>query len=233
VSTSAAIISRAALGKLGINSPGEALRPEDGSTCLEALNRILDAWRLERLYAYATTDVTHTVVSEAQTLTIGPGGNIDTQRPERFEAGCYFSWGGLDFELIEITEAEYNRITLKSVGGLGPTWFDYTPSLPLGTLRFFPRIPSSAVLRMPVQVHLTEFADLTTLYTLPAGYERALVFTLAEEVAADYEREIPPTVARNAAAARRILKRANHKVPQLVVGEGDLTTQESRFIRGW
>jgi hypothetical protein len=60
-----------------------------------------------------------------------------------------------------------------------------------------------------------------------------LVFTLAEEVAADYEREIPPTVARNAAAARRILKRANHKVPQLVVGEGDLTTQESRFIRGW
>jgi hypothetical protein len=54
VSTSAAIISRAALGKLGINSPGEALRPEDGSTCLEALNRILDAWRLERLYAYAT-----------------------------------------------------------------------------------------------------------------------------------------------------------------------------------
>jgi hypothetical protein len=177
--------------------------------------------------------VTHTVVSEAQTLTIGPGGNIDTQRPERFEAGCYFSWGGLDFELIEITEAEYNRITLKSVGGLGPTWFDYTPSLPLGTLRFFPRIPSSAVLRMPVQVHLTAFADLTTLYTLPAGYERALVFTLAEEVAADYEREIPPTVARNAAAARRILKRANHKVPQLVVGEGDLTTQESRFIRGW
>jgi hypothetical protein len=46
--TTAAIIGRAALGKLGINAPGEALRPADGDTCLEALNRILDAWKLEK-----------------------------------------------------------------------------------------------------------------------------------------------------------------------------------------
>lgn len=231
--TTAAIIARAALGKLGINAPGEALRPEDGETCLTALNTILDAWRLERLYAYATTDVTHTVVSGALSLTIGPGGDIDTTRPERFEAGAYFSLGGLDYPLEPITEAEYNRIWLKDVSALGPTWFEYSPNFPLGVLRFFPRIPAGAVLRMPVQVHLTAFADLTTQYNLPAGYERALLFTLAEEVAADYEREIPPTVARNAAAARRILKRANHVVPQLTVGEEDMATAEARFVRGW
>lgn len=88
------------------------------------------------------------------------------------------------------------------------------------------------MLNLPVQKRLDAFAALTTEYTLPPGYERALVFTLAEEVAADYEREIPPTVARNAAAARRILKRANFKVPQLVVGEDDRMTARGRFIRG-
>lgn len=231
--TTAAIIARAALGKLGINAPGEALRPEDGGTCLEALNRILDAWRLERLYAYATTDVTHPVVSEAQSLTIGAGGDINTTRPERFESGCYYSFGGLDYPLEPVTEAEYNAIWLKNVSALRPTLFEYSPNFPLGVIRFFPRVPAGAVLRMPVQVNLPAFASLTTEYNLPAGYERALVFTLAEEVAADYEREIPPTVARNAASSRRLLKRANHSVPQLTVGERDMATSEARFVRGF
>lgn len=215
--TTAAIIGRSALGKLGINAPGEALRPADGDTCLEALNRILDAWKLERLYAYATTDVTHTVASVTQTLTIGPSGNINTARPERFEAGSYYTISGVDYPLISVTEAEFNAIAVKNITAIGPTWFEYSPTLPLGVLRFYPRLTAGASLRMPVQVQLSAFADLTTDYILPAGYERALVFTLAEEIAADYEREIPPTVARNAANARRMLKRANHSVPQLTV----------------
>jgi hypothetical protein len=233
VTTSAAIIARAALGKLGIVSPGEALKPEDGETCLEALNRILDAWKLERMYAYATATIEHTVAAEAQSLTIGPGADIDMpERPVRFEAGCYYSSGGLDYALVNINEAEYNLIGMKNVGALGPVSFDYTSSFPIGVLRFFPRIIAGAQMRLIVQQRIDSFAALGTLYTLPPGYERALVFTLAEEVAADYEREIPPTVARNAAAARRILKRANNVVPQLSMGEADRMTDRARFLRG-
>lgn len=230
MSTSAATIIRAALGKLGIVGPGQALNGDESADGLAALNRLLDAWRLERLYAYATTDVTHTVTSEAGTLTIGTGGDINTTRPERFEAGCYYSLGGIDYQLTPVTEAEFNRISLKTVSAVGDAWFEYSPNLPLGVLRFFPRLPAGAVLRMPVQVQLAEFADLTTLYTLPAGYERALMYTLAEELGADYEREIPPTVARNAANARRILKRANLVVPQLTVGDGDYLSEKTRLL---
>lgn len=230
--TTAAKIIRAALGKLGIVAPGQALSAGDVETGLAALNTILDAWKLERLYAYATATIEHAVVSETQTLTIGPGGDIDTVRPERFEDGCYYTSGGIDYELLPMTEAEFNGIAFKDVGALGPLWFEYTPNLPLGQIRFFPRISSGAGLRLVVQQRIESFATATTDYTLPAGYERALLFTLAEEVAADYEREIPPTVARNAAAARRILKRGNLVVPQLKVSERGLST-EARFIRGW
>ena len=231
--TTAAAIIRAGLGKLGIVSPGEALRAGDANDGLLALNRILDAWKLESLYAYATETIQHTTAGEAASLTIGDGGDIDvSERPVRFEDGCFYRFGGLDYEISPLTEAEFNRIGLKAVGTLGPTWMEYNPSFPLGRLQFFPRVPSGAVLNLPVQKRLDAFAALTTEYTLPPGYERALVFTLAEEVAADYEREIPPTVARNAAAARRILKRANFKVPQLVVGEDDRMTARGRFIRG-
>ena len=233
MSTTAAKIIKAALGKLGIVSPGEALKPADGETGLLALNALLNAWKLESLYAYATATISHTVASEAQSLTIGPAGDINvTERPVRFEDGCFYSSGGLDYELKPITQAEYNTIGLKNVGALGPLWFEYTPSFPLGVINFFPRIISGAQLRLIVQQRIDAFSDLTTVYTLPPGYERALLFTLAEEVAADYEREIPLTVARNAANARRVLKRANLIVPQLTVGENDRMTDRARFLRG-
>lgn len=232
MSTSAANIIRAALGKLGIVSPGEAVRAGDLETGLAALNTILDAWKLERLYAYATRTIEHTVASEAQSLTIGLTGDIDEVRPERFEAGCFYTSGGLDYQLIPLTEAEYNAIGMKDVGALGPLWFEYTPSLPLGVLRFFPRIIAGAELRLVVQQRIDEFTDASTLYTLPAGYERALLFTLAEEIAADYEREIPPTVARNAVNARRMLKRGNHTVPQLDISATERLTARARFVRG-
>ncbi len=218
--TTANTIIKSALGKLGINSPGEAVRAADGETCLAALNGLLDAWRTERLYAYATQRITHTVLADAASLTIGPSGAsiTTTPRPDRFENGCFYSIGDVDYRLDPVTEAEFNEQPFKAVTGTDASCFFYSPSLPLGTLRFFPRIPSGAVLTLIAQQRISAFADLTTDYSLPAGYERALVFTLAEEVAAEYEREIPPTVARNAMNARRMIKRANHVVPQLTTG---------------
>lgn len=232
MSTSAAVIIRAALGKLGIVAPGQALNGDEAADCLAALNRVLDAWRLERLYAYATTDVTHTTAGVTDSLTIGPGGDINTTRPERFEAGAYYRLSGVDYPLIGVTEAEFNAVPVKAVTAVGPTWFEYSPNSPLGVLRFYPRLTAGAALRMPVQVQLTAFADLTTEYTLPAGYERALMFTLAEEIAADYEREIPPTVARNAAASRRLLKRSNLVVPQLKVCEEGMAGDRAYLFGG-
>lgn len=214
--TTANAIIRAALGKLGIVAPGESVKPNDAADCLQALNTIVDAWRLERLFAYATQTIDEAVPASTQGLEIGPTGDIVvTARPERFEAGCYYSTGGTDYPLTQINEAQYNEIRVKQISTVGTLWFTYNPTLPEGLIRFWPALSAAATLHLVVQVQLTAFADLTTDYGLPAGYERALIFTLAEEVAADYEREIPPTVARNAANARRLLKRGNHTVPQL------------------
>ena len=219
MATANAII-RAALGKLGIVSPGESVKPNDAADCLLELNRLVDAWRLERLFAYATVTTDAAVAADVTSRTIGPTGQIVvTARPERFEAGCYYTAGGVDYPLEPITEAEYTAILTKQIETLGTVWFTYNPALPNGTLRFWPAFASAATLHLVTQQHFTAFANLTTDYGLPAGAERALMFTLAEEVAANFEREIPPTVARNAANARRLYKRGNHTVPQLTVGD--------------
>ena len=232
MNTSAGKIIRGGLGLLGIVSPGEALKASDASDGLAVLNSLLDAWKLERLYAYATATIQHTTVGETASLTIGPTGDIVVaERPERFEDGCFYrSNGGIDYPLTQANEADYNRVPFKAVTTLSPTGFEYTPSYPVGRLQFYPRIPSGVVLNLIVQQRISAFADVNTEYDLPAGYERALRFTFAEEVAANYEREIPPTVARNAQQARRLLKRSNFSVPQLQVSETEHRVERWRSI---
>jgi hypothetical protein len=60
-----------------------------------------------------------------------------------------------------------------------------------------------------------EFADLTTDYDLEPGSKRALVYSFAEEVASDFEKQMSPGAQRIARGARRSLKRSHHVTPQL------------------
>lgn len=230
--TTANALIRAALGKLGIVSPGEAVKAGDGEDCLLALNRVLDSWKMQRLYAYATQTITAALPAGIQTLTIGPGADIvTTARPDRFEVGSYCTVQGVDYPLTVVNEADFNAITLKDLRSLVPVVMTYRPSLPMGVLQFYPEAGAGATLNLLAQVQVSAFADLVTDYGLPSGYERALVYALAEEIGADYEREIPPTVARNAAMARRAIKRANSEVPQLQLGPLP-ESRLARFIAG-
>lgn len=232
MATTANAIIRSALGKLGVVSPGESVKPGDAADCLRALNVMLDAWKVENLYAYATQTVDHPLASPALSLDIGPTGDIVvSERPVRIEPGSYYTAGGVDYPMEQISTAEFNMIGIKDLASLGPVLFDYNPTLPDGVLRFYPQASAAAELHLLLQVRVAAFAALATSYTLPPGYERALIFSLAEEVGADFEREIPPTVMRNAANARRFIKRANHSVPQLLVGE-PIEGHLERFYRG-
>jgi hypothetical protein len=231
--TTANSIIRQALGKLGIAAPGQVVSPGDAQACLQSLNTMLDAWAVESLYAYATQTITGTLPASTATRTIGPTGQlVATPRPVRLEDGCFFTAGGIDYPITTVTEGEYNGIGLKDVASLGPRWVFYRPTLPNGLLSFFPLAAPAVTLSLVVQQQISAFATLTTNYTLPPGYERALVFSLSEEVAADYEREVPPTVTRNAAAARRLIKRTNHTVPQLDVCGGPVRGRLERFLEG-
>jgi hypothetical protein len=218
VTTANQIIGQA-LGLLGIRSSADPVGGAEAAVGLERLNTLLDAWRVQNLYAYATQKATGTLPALTGTRTIGPvtGDLVIDPRPVRLEAGCKYTSGGVDYPLRVVTLAEYEAEPMKDTAGMGPCIVHYNPSLPLGVLSFWPVPQASVTLSLVVQVQLTAFADLTTDYELPPGYLRALVYTLAEECGPDFERDVPPTVSRNAMNARRLLQRSNHDVPQLDV----------------
>lgn len=232
--TTAATVIAKALSHIKVRAAGEAVGGDDAEDARGALNTMLDAWRLESLFAYATTTITATLAADTQTLNVGPAQTIAADpRPIRFEAGCFYTVGGLDYPLRPVTEAEFNAIALKATSALGPEVFFYRPGFTTGTISFYPRASTSVTLSMIALVQVAEFADLTTEYNLAPGYKRAIEWSLGEEMAGMFE--VPLTlldfVARQAKNARNALRRVDHTVPQLEV----CTVGESRyaaFVKG-
>jgi hypothetical protein len=217
VTTANKIIAQA-LGLIGVRSSADPVSGADAAIALERLNTLLDAWRVQSLFAYATQAITGALPANTATRTIGPTGDLVVDpRPMRIEAGSKYTVGGQDYPITPITQAQYESISLKTVGGMGPDVVFYNPTLPNGVLSFYPLSGNGCTLSLVALVQVSQFADLTTDYTLSPGYERALVFSLAEEVAPDFERDAPPVVVRGARNARRMIQRANHDVPQLDV----------------
>jgi hypothetical protein len=209
--TTASEMVRSALRTVGALPDGQPMTGEDGEKGLEKLNDLLDLWATETLYAYTTTEYVYTL--SGATVTIGPTGNIQTDFvPVQVQDGFIRS-GGIDYGFRVVSYQTYSDIAQKSLGGNYPSVAYYDGN---GTLTFYP-VPTTGELHLPILLRLSHFASLVTDYGLPAGYKSALQLSLAESLAPDYGRQLMPATIKAAAAARRTIKRANHKVPILGV----------------
>lgn len=213
--TTANTIIEGALSKLGLFGPGDAVDAESASDCLVILNQMVDAWNLPSWTLYSTTDVTATIGAGVSVVTIGPSSTLNITRPYRIEAGCFSRIGGVDYPLEFVSEPEFNSISLKTVTGFAPEWALYEAGSSAGSIRLYPQPGAACELHIFVQSQLSQFATLVADYTLPQGYEKALVYNLAVDIAPNFEREAPPSVVAQAANTLRLLKRSNQSIPML------------------
>lgn len=217
--TAKQIIEQAA-GILGTKAPGEPVDATEMVDWLSRMNMMIDGWRTDSMLSYASQAVTGTLKGGAKSLTIGPTGDIITAyRPIRLEDGSFFTVanGGsiYDYPFASITQSQYNDIQYKTLGTLGPSGVYYEPSLPNGTLYIYPQSNGDVTLNLQALIQLVEFDSLTTSYVLAPGYERLIVYSIAEEMAPDYQRQLSPSATKILSIARRSIKRLNHVVPAM------------------
>lgn len=214
MATALQIIDRA-YSLLGYKAAGEALNDADAEYALDALNAMLDGWNTQRLFIVSVDYVVGTV--SAASASVGPGLTFDTVRPVAVEDGSFTRIGSLDYPVKWIDRDTYADISLKTVESTFPQYAYYDANMPTGNIYFYP-VPNSPVeFHLALRVPLTAFADLATDYPLAPGYLKALQYSLAEELAPGVK-EVPVTVMRAAANARRAIRRTNVVVPQLDSG---------------
>ena len=208
------IISRA-YRLIGAVKPGDAMPEAHYQDGLDALNAMLDGWNTQRLFIVSIEDVVGTV--SGVSATVGPGLTFDTVRPVAVENGSFTRMNGIDYPVKWIDRETYADISLKTVASTYPQYAYYDANMPTATVYFYPAPNGPVEFHLALQVQLTAFADLETDYPLAPGYLKALQYSLAEELAPGVK-ELPMTVMRAAANARRAIRRTNVTIPQLDSG---------------
>lgn len=227
MTTAVQIIDRA-YTVLGYKDPADALTGQDTAYALSVLNDLIDSWNTQTLYIYTTTEIV--VTTSGKPITIGAGQTINTTRPVRLPVGSYARISGIDYPIDWIDTAQYQSIVLKNTASTIPIYGFYDGGAPTGNLYFWPYQTTATEYHILVETQLTEWATLATDVTLTQGYRRALVYSLAEELAAGL-REVPAVVTRNAMNARRAIRQANVVVPVLKFADNG-TSPIARFLAG-
>ena len=213
MTTAVGMITRA-MRLAGVINKGETLDSDEAADGLACLNSMLPSWSTERLFIYQVVESTFNLVAGSEAYTIGSGGNFNVSRPDRLEDSCFILLSDVIYPVKILDEEDFS--ILQTVGqSQMPQSLYYDPSVPLGTVYFdySPDIAYEFHLKrwQPLQV----FASLTDELVLPRGYERAIVYSLAEEFGPEFRAVIPPMVSGIAQKARANLKRMNLKVPVL------------------
>ena len=203
---------------LGLADSGNVLPEAVYQDNLDDLNTMLDGWSIERLSIYNTID--QVVVWPASTAsgTLGPSGTLalvsggDAVRPVLVDDATYFvdASTGISYGIKLINQQQYDGIAVKTVTSTYPQVMWVNMSFPDISMTVYP-VPTKALQFHVISVEvLSQVASLSTDLSLPPGYERALKYNLACEIATTLNVDPPRQVMRIADVSKRALKRINN-----------------------
>ena len=113
------------------------------------------------------------------------------------------------YPLALIGPDEYFTIAMKASSSFYPTHLYYNAEYPLGIIYVYP-VPSVVnPLHLIYRKAFTEVSQLSDVLALPPGYEMALRYNLAVELAPEFGVAVPALVLDRAAKSKAILKTTN------------------------
>ncbi len=224
---------KSTLRLIGAIASGETPTSAEATDALTTLNQMLDSWSLENLMLHARAHEEFALTAGQQSRTMGPSGNFNTTRPISIEQANIRTTDSdaIDYPLKIVTIEEWSRIASKESQSSVPTHLLVENTVTTTTLYFYP-VPSTTYLAALYSWKaLTQIATLDTSITLPPGYERALRYNLAIELAAEYGKTLTPEIVTIALEAKANIKRANLKL-QIMTCDIGVTSSSYDIYRG-
>lgn len=201
-------------GAIGVGETPSDAEAEDG---LEALNAMINSWEIDRLYVYQTQEDSFTWPANTQSPTVGLTGTFVMAPPVRLSDDCTFTTAdGISVGVKLVDVDAWAAIQQKSQTNTWGWWIYPVYGPLLITLNVYPIPSANITFKLTSWQRLQSFAALTDTLALPSGYERAIVYSLAEEYGPEFGLEVQPRVIQIAAAARRNVKRINSLSPVMM-----------------
>jgi hypothetical protein len=229
--TTANTVVQGALLLLGVNDPEDTPSNAMLADGFRRLNMMMGQWSLQELTIPAVGREVYPVVAGKgnpdNPYTVGPGGNLNTSRPQKLDGLGLLLNAGLTTE-VEIpralyTDQAYQVVQVKRLTNGLFTGGYYSPSFAggFGELFLWP-VPDGSQLTSLVIYRLTQlglFTSPTAQYDLPEGADEAIEYNLAirlsDVYAVDAQRILNLTqIARSSLA---IFKRSNYNLTDMPV----------------
>ncbi len=205
---------RDALTQLMVYSPDIILTAEEENTALRTLNGLIESVSNEPIALNSITKEDFNLVGGQQVYTWGTGGNFNSARPVSIKfctTAVAGTSGNIDFPVAIVNYDDYASIKLKTLQTNYPQYVYIDGAYPLNNVYFYP-VPSSAV---PVTFYsyktLVGFDNITQSVSLPQGYYRFLMSSLAVELAPSYQVTASQNIIDIRNEARRNIVRTNAK----------------------
>lgn len=212
---------------LNVVQAGVAPSPDDIDISVKALTVMIDSWSTDRLAIHKMAPYYFNLQSGQQSYTMGPGGDFDISRPMRIER-AYLSFNASqaiidgenvitlgpstnDFPITIVDVGDWANIAMKDVVvGFQTKMYD-NGDYPLRTLSFWPVPATNAVITLWLWQPLINTNDLDAEVIFPPGYERAIKFNLAVELAAEFGKSLTQEMMTAAGDSWAKIKRLNSR----------------------
>ena len=209
------------IGAIGTGEDASAAELADG---LVALNSMLDSWSIQRLYVYQIKQQSFTFSPGVGSYEIGPGALWNTARPAEIQS-AFSRINNIDTPITVTKERSvYDDLSTKNIINTAwPSLVYYEAAMPIGTLWFYPKPSQASTVFLDTWAPLPSFNAYDDV-SLPPGYERAIVYSLAIEFAPEFGKQPSSLVADIAKGAKAAIKERNLPEPvmsaSIFVGRG-------------
>lgn len=224
-----------ALNEIGVVAAAESPQPSDAQFALRKLQRLLDAWNANERYIYSLTFPTFAIptgrtpnADKSVSFTIGPSTVTPAvdfvvigARPVRIESANLIFTNTQPYvkSPINIRDDDWwHGQRIPGITSQVPTDLYYDVSFPAGHVYLWPVETVGYLLELEIWSALTQVTKLTDTINFPQGYEKALVLSLAEDLAGPMQSPIDVRAA--AAKARAEIQGNNVAAPKLDLSAG-------------
>jgi len=228
---------KGALRLVNVVQANEEPTSDDMDITLESLQGLLDSWSNDSLLIYTMNPYSFNTVGGVQDYTLGPAGDWNIERPMSIaQAKLHYTSGGsqpIDMPISLANDSQWASIAVKSIQTSIATVIYDNGNYPLRTISVYPVPSQSQVIILWLWQPLLNFTDLDAEISFPPGYERALRFCLAVEVAPEFGKVVSDNVLSIAMAAKAELKSLNAVTQYQSFDQGATASKSGSLQFNW
>jgi hypothetical protein len=208
-------IIKRSLRMLSVLATKEQPDAEEANDAFSVLNMMIDQWSNEKLMMYVMDSVLFPIVAGQATYSIGPTATDWVwPRPLRFEKAFVRFLNATiptDYALEQIPNNRWQEIFQKTIQTNYPYFFRYLQDWPNGQIDIYPKPTLNLQFGALAWQQIPHFDSLVQVISLPPGYESALAYNLAIEIAPEYGLDPDQVMAAKAKETKLNIMRTNHE----------------------